>query len=85
MRRIGSFWRSACCQFRGHGRRNGPLFFAASAARVAGYAVEAAPAVGILAKVSPEAAAWWHENTPHLIAPKRYLVFHEEVCRVADI
>ena len=52
---------------------------------VAGYAVEAAPAVGILAKVSPDAAAWWRENTPHLIAPKRYLVFHEEVCRIADI
>ena len=55
------------------------------AERVAGYAVEAAPAVGILAKASPEAAAWWRENTPHLIAPKRYLVFHEEVCRIADI
>ena len=52
---------------------------------IAGYAVEAAPAVGILARVSPEAAAWWRENTPHLIAPQRYLVFHEEVCRIADI
>ena len=52
---------------------------------IAGYAVEAAPAVEILAKASPEAAAWWRENTPHLIAPKRYLVFHEEVCRIADI
>jgi hypothetical protein len=30
-------------------------------------------------------AAWWRENAPHLIAPKRYLVFHEEVCRIADI
>jgi hypothetical protein len=55
------------------------------AERVAGYAVEAALAVGILAKVNPDAAAWWRENTPHLIAPKRYLVFHEEVCRIADI
>jgi hypothetical protein len=27
-------------------------------------------------------AAWWRENAPHLIAPKRYLVFHEEVCRI---
>jgi hypothetical protein len=52
---------------------------------IAGYAVEAAPAVGIRSKVSPEAAAWWRENTPHLIAPQRYLVFHEEVCRIADI
>lgn len=55
------------------------------AERVAGYAVEAAPALGILAKASPEAAVWWRENAPHLIAPKRYLVFHEEVCRIADI
>jgi hypothetical protein len=31
------------------------------------------------------AAAWWRENTPHLIAPKRYLVLHEEVRRIADI
>jgi hypothetical protein len=52
---------------------------------VAGYAVEAASAVSILANASPEAAAWWRENTPHLIAPKRCLVFHEEVCRIADI
>ena len=52
---------------------------------VAGYAVEAVPAVSILAKVSPDAAGWLRENTPHLIAPKRYLVFHEEVCRIADI
>jgi hypothetical protein len=52
---------------------------------IAGYAVEALPAVGILSRTSPEAAAWWREHTPHLIAPKRYLVFHEEVCRIADI
>jgi hypothetical protein len=52
---------------------------------VAGYAVEAIPAVGILGEKSPEAAVWWRENTPHLIAPKRYLIFHEEVCRIADI
>jgi len=52
---------------------------------VAGYTVEALPAFGILGEKSPEAAAWWRENTPHLIAPRRYLVFHEEVCRIADI
>ncbi len=52
---------------------------------VGGYAVEALPAVGILGERSPEAAAWWRENTPHLIAPRRYLIFHEEVCRIADI
>ena len=45
----------------------------------------AVPAVGILGEKRPEAAMWWRENTPHLIAPRRYLVFHEEVCRIADI
>jgi hypothetical protein len=59
--------------------------FRGSAERIAGYAVEALPAVDILARAHPEAAAWWRENTPHLIAPKRYLVFHEEVYRIADI
>lgn len=52
---------------------------------IGGYAVEALPAIDILAKASPEAAAWWRENTPHLIAPRRYLLFHEEVCRVGDV
>jgi hypothetical protein len=52
---------------------------------IVGYAVEAASAVGILATACPEAAAWWRENTPDLIAPKRYLVFHEEVCRIAAV
>src|SRR5437764_13146902 len=33
--------------------------FRGQAELIAGYAVEAAPAVGILAKASPEAAAWW--------------------------
>lgn len=55
------------------------------AERVAGYMVEAIPAVGILGEKSPEAATWWRENTPHLIAPRRYLIFHEDVCRIADI
>jgi hypothetical protein len=59
--------------------------FRGRAEMIAGYAVEAVPAIGILAHASPEAAAWWRENTPHLIAPRRYLVFHEEVCRVAGI
>ena len=76
-----------------HGRAVAAAFGAAQwlavfrgrAEPIAGYAVEALPAVDILAHAHPEAAAWWRENTPHLIAPKRYLVFHEEVCRIADI
>ena len=59
--------------------------FRGRAELIAGYTVEALPAFGILGAKSPEAAAWWHQNTPHLIAPKRYLLFHEEVCRIADI
>ena len=55
------------------------------AERVAGYMVEAVPAVGILGEKSPEAAMWWRENTPHLMAPRRYLIFHEDVCRIAEI
>lgn len=58
--------------------------FRGSAELAAGYAVEAAPAVGILSLTSPEAAAWWRKHTPHLIAPNRYLIFHAEVCRIAD-
>ena len=58
--------------------------FRGRAELIAGYAVEALPAVNILGLAHPEAATWWRENTPHLIAPRRYLVFHEEVCRVAD-
>ncbi|MBI5262920.1 MAG: hypothetical protein HY852_13995 [Bradyrhizobium sp.] len=50
---------------------------------VEGYAVDAAPAVDILGRSSPEAAAWWRENAPRVIAPGRYLVFHAHVCRRA--
>jgi hypothetical protein len=55
------------------------------ARRISGYAMESIRAVEILSTSSPEAAAWWRENTPHLIAADRYLVFHEEACRLVDI
>ncbi len=51
---------------------------------VSGYAVEAAVAVDILAVSNPDAALWWRENTPHLLAPQRCFVFHESVCRMAS-
>jgi hypothetical protein len=54
------------------------------AERVSGYVVEASPAVDILERSSPEAAAWWRENAARCVAPKRYLVFHDFVCRVVD-
>jgi hypothetical protein len=48
--------------------------------KINGYGVEALRAVEILSMDSPEAAAWWHENTPDLMRPGRMLVFHAEVC-----
>jgi hypothetical protein len=47
-----------------------------------GYAVEGARAVDILERSSPEAAAWWREHAPQYVAPRRYLVFHADVCEV---
>jgi hypothetical protein len=41
--------------------------------------------VGLDLPVARYSGRGWRENTPHLIAPKRYLVFLEEVCRIADI
>ena len=55
------------------------------AERVSGYVVEGSGAVDILERSSPEAAAWWQKNAPQHGAPKRYLVFHESVCRVVDV
>jgi len=54
------------------------------AERVSGYVIEASRAMAILERSSPEAAAWWHENAPQHVTPKRYLVFHESVCQVID-
>jgi hypothetical protein len=50
--------------------------------RIYGFLVNAARAVEILDHASPEAAAWWRENASELVLPKRYLVFHAEVCEV---
>jgi hypothetical protein len=51
------------------------------AEKTSGYVVESVVAVDVLAASSPEAAAWWRENTPHLIGPRRYLVFSEHACQ----
>jgi hypothetical protein len=55
------------------------------AERIRGYVVESVDAVDILASSSPAAAAWWRENSPQLIGPRRYLVFHEHVCQLIDV
>jgi hypothetical protein len=55
------------------------------ARRVAGFAVEGARAIEVLERSSPEAAAWWREHAPRYLAPKHYLVFHENVCEVVGV
>jgi hypothetical protein len=47
-----------------------------------GYAIETAPAIEILDRACPDAAAWWREHMPHRIGPLRYFVFHAHVCQV---
>lgn len=49
--------------------------------RERGYIVAAQAAVDILARGKPEAARWWRENTPHLLAPGRQFVFDSQACR----
>ena len=43
------------------------------------FIVEAATAISILERSSPEAANWWREKTPHLLQSRRYLAFQSEV------
>jgi len=77
-------------RFFGFGALSGPRSFFTQlwgilqrrADRIYGYAVEAHPAVEILQASSPEAAAWWRENAAELVAPRRCLLFHAEVCQV---
>ncbi|HVS39553.1 MAG TPA: hypothetical protein VMS17_28610 [Gemmataceae bacterium] len=45
-----------------------------------GYIVDGASAVNALAAQSPEAAAWWRQNAPHVVAPGYRLFFPAEVC-----
>ena len=52
--------------------------------RRSGFLVEAQAAIAVLAESSPEAAAWWQENTPHLLRPKRYFVFPQGVGHVSE-
>ena len=47
--------------------------------RQSGFVVEAQAAITLLAVSSPEAAAWWRENTPHLLRGTKYLLFDQSV------
>ena len=59
--------------------------FAGKLERQSGFLVEARVAVAILALRSPEAAAWWQENAPHHLQPKRCFVFQQGVGHVSEI
>ena len=52
--------------------------------RRSGFLVETQAAIAVLAKSSPEAATWWQQNTPHLLRPRRYFVFPEDVGQVVS-
>jgi len=52
--------------------------------RQLGYAVETRLAMAVLSAHSPEALAWWQENTPHVMQPRRYFVFHSDVGHVRE-
>ena len=56
--------------------------FIGRAERIYGFSVDANRAVEILAISSPEAASWWRDNASEIIQPKRYLIFHAEVCQI---
>jgi len=49
-----------------------------------GYVIETLAAIEVLAQSSPEAAAWWRENVPHLIKPRRFFVFQQGVGYVVE-
>jgi hypothetical protein len=59
-------------------------FLSARLERQLGYAVETRLAMAALAAHSPEALAWWQENTPHVMQPRRYFAFHREVGHVRE-
>src|SRR5262249_16921735 len=45
-----------------------------------GYVVDGRAAVAALASLSPDAAAWWRANAPHVVARGYRLFFPAEVC-----
>jgi hypothetical protein len=54
------------------------------AGRETGYAVRVLDALAVLEPKSPEAAAWWRTNVPHMTNPLRCFLFSESVCQVLD-
>ena len=52
--------------------------------RETGFAVRILDALAVLERKSPEAAAWWRTNVPHMTSPLRCFLFSESVCQVLD-
>lgn len=50
--------------------------------RRTGYIVDVQAAIAALEQVSPQAAAWWRTNTPHLLRPGRHFLFQEHECHL---
>ncbi len=67
----------------GSGNAQGVLSGEAVAAPPA-YAVEGRAAIAILQAACPDAAAWWRENVPLVLASGSQLVFPAEVCERLD-
>jgi hypothetical protein len=73
--------------FRGSGVLSGPrspissllALITGRVRRADGYIVDALTAVQTLEAAHPEAAAWWKENTPHLMRADSRLLFQKEV------
>jgi hypothetical protein len=61
-------------------RTEGVLSRQTSAAMRTGYSVNGRAAVKALASHSPEAAAWWRKNAPHVVAWGYRLWFPSDVC-----
>jgi hypothetical protein len=52
--------------------------------RKEGFVVRTMDAIAELEKASPEAAAWWRENTPYLLKPKQYFIFKSDCCYLVE-
>jgi len=52
--------------------------------RESGYRIESCEAIRILEAAHPDAGAWWRENTPHLLRPRRYFVFQQGAGHVGE-
>ncbi|HUO51727.1 MAG TPA: hypothetical protein VMT93_04345 [Gemmatimonadaceae bacterium] len=52
------------------------------AQRVEGYVTDARRSVDLLGAQDPDAAIWWHEHAPHMLAEGKCFVFPADVCEL---